>query len=128
MRLSINAILIVASYLTAASSAHAQHGSVLDRIGNSVKDGEKSGALRARSKPVAAKSQIPEGRARAIALAHIPGQVREVELEQSDGMLVYSIEVVGKDSKTVETQVNAATGEYLGLEVDSESGEQGVDD
>ncbi len=45
-----------------------------------------------------------------------PGRVIEVELEYSDGILVYEVELVTPDGRLIEVDMNAATGEILDIE------------
>lgn len=44
------------------------------------------------------------------------GQVVEVEFEREDGVPVYEIEMMGPDGQIVEFEVDAATGELIGIE------------
>jgi len=45
-----------------------------------------------------------------------PGRVVEVELEYSKGVLVYEVELVTEDGRLIEVDMNAATGDILGVE------------
>ncbi|WP_004580579.1 PepSY domain-containing protein [Marinobacter nanhaiticus] len=44
------------------------------------------------------------------------GQVVEVEFEREDGVPVYEIEMMGPDGQIVEFEVDAASGELIGIE------------
>ncbi|WP_228276686.1 PepSY domain-containing protein [Marinobacter sp. JSM 1782161] len=44
------------------------------------------------------------------------GQVVEVEFERDDGESIYEIEMLGPDGQIVEFEVDAATGEVIGIE------------
>lgn len=45
-----------------------------------------------------------------------PGRVVEVELEYSDGILVYEVELVTDDGRLIEVDLNAATGQIIEVE------------
>ena len=45
-----------------------------------------------------------------------PGRVIEVELEYSDDRLVYEVELVTADGRLIEVDMNAATGEIVGMD------------
>ena len=47
-----------------------------------------------------------------------PGRVIEVELEYSDDRLVYEVELVTGDGRLIEVDMNAATGEIVGMDED----------
>ncbi|WP_417513096.1 PepSY domain-containing protein [Marinobacter sp.] len=44
------------------------------------------------------------------------GQVIDVEFEQDDGKKLYEIELLGPDGQVVEFEVDAVTGELIGIE------------
>ena len=45
-----------------------------------------------------------------------PGRVIEVELEYSHDILVYEVELVTGDGRLIEVDMNAATGEIVGMD------------
>lgn len=47
-----------------------------------------------------------------------PGRLIEVEMEYSDGRLVYEVELVTEDGRLIEVDMDAATGEILSLDED----------
>lgn len=49
-----------------------------------------------------------------------PGRVIEVELEYSDGIRVYEIELITEDGRLIEVEMDAATGAILDTEVDDD--------
>ena len=44
------------------------------------------------------------------------GQVIDVDLEDENGVIIYEIELLGPQGQVVEFEVNAATGELIGIE------------
>jgi len=67
-----------------------------------------------------AAAKILEKDARAKALAQFPGKVSKSEQEIADGKAIYEVEIDGADGKEYEVAVDAATGEILGSEIESE--------
>ena len=56
-----------------------------------------------------------------IALAAVPGQVHEVELEREDDRLVWEVELVAsQDNKEYEILISATSGEILEMDIDDE--------
>ncbi len=68
----------------------------------------------------AAETGLTEEQVIAIALAEVPGEVQEVELEREDGMQVYEIEILSTDGVDMEVEIAAATGDVLEIERDDE--------
>jgi uncharacterized protein (AIM24 family) len=56
-----------------------------------------------------------------IALAQVPGEVQETDLEREDGMLVYEIDILTADGVEMEVEINADTGEILDIEAEDDS-------
>ena len=56
--------------------------------------------------------------AEAAALDTVPGEVRETELENENGFVVYEVEVAGDDGKLHEVVVDAGNGEVLAQETE----------
>lgn len=48
--------------------------------------------------------------------ARFKGQVIEVELERNGGIAIYEIEMIGPQGQVVEFEVDAASGELIGIE------------
>ena len=67
-----------------------------------------------------AAAKILEKDARAKALAQFPGKVSKSEQEIADGKAIYEVEIAGADGKEYEVAVDAATGEIIGSEIESE--------
>ena len=63
---------------------------------------------------------LSEEQAIAIALAEIPGEMTEVELEQEDGQEVYEVEILTLDGSEMEIEVAADTGDILSVEAEAE--------
>lgn len=69
-------------------------------------------------------ARISAAEAMRIALARVPGQPREIEYEVSpEGRAWYEFTIVGKNGVTTEVMVDAATGEVIGTEDESEEQE-----
>lgn len=49
-----------------------------------------------------------------------PGQVTEVELEFSDGILVYEVDLITTDGRLIEVDMNAATGNIVDIDEEDE--------
>lgn len=70
------------------------------------------------ARDLAELTRIDRAAAEEVALSAIPGEVREVELENENGFVVYEVEVAGQDGTFYEVVVDAGNGEVLGLEVE----------
>ena len=54
-----------------------------------------------------------------IALASVPGHIRELELEREDGTMVWEVELVSsKDGMEYEIVINATTSEVIEIEME----------
>ncbi len=57
----------------------------------------------------------------------VPGEIRDIELENEDGFVVYEVEVAGENGgRLYEVIVDAGNGEVVGLEAEEE-GPEGAD-
>jgi uncharacterized membrane protein YkoI len=65
-------------------------------------------------------TRIDQTVAEEAALGVVPGAVREVELENENGFVVYEVEVAGQDGALHEVVVDAGNGEVLGQELEEE--------
>lgn len=63
---------------------------------------------------------LNEAQALEIALAEVPGEVQEAELDREDGMQVYEIEILTADGVEMEVEINADTGEILDIDVEDD--------
>ncbi len=75
---------------------------------------------------VAAETGLTEEQVIAIALAEVPGEVQEVELEREDGMQLYEIEILTADGIEMEVEIAATTGDVL--QIEAEGRDDGEDD
>lgn len=69
---------------------------------------------------LAKQVKITEEEATKAALEKVPGTVKEVELEDEDGTIVYGIEVVSTDGSQQDVKVDAQTGKVVKVEADDE--------
>lgn len=60
-------------------------------------------------------SQITEQEAIKIALKQIPGTLEEIELEESNGISYYLVEIEGNDQQEATIQVHSITGEIMSV-------------
>lgn len=54
----------------------------------------------------------------AIALAAVPGEVLQVDLEHEDGQDIYEIKILTQTGRVIEIEIEAATGSILKQEVE----------
>lgn len=80
----------------------------------------------AETKALAGMATVTENEAKASALAAVPGTVADVELDNENGSVVYSVEVETANG-TVDVKVDAGNGTVLNTETDR-SGEAEADD
>lgn len=67
-------------------------------------------------------AKIDRAAAEKAALEAAPGEVKETELDNENGSVVYSVEVAGKDGKSQEVIVDAGSGKVLAAQQDEEDG------
>jgi uncharacterized membrane protein YkoI len=63
-------------------------------------------------------ARIDRAAAEKAALGVVPGEVKESELENENGFVVYEVEVAGKDGELHEVVVDAGNGKVLAQEVE----------
>ena len=68
-------------------------------------------------------AEIDRSAAEKAALDAVSGEVRDVELENENGFVVYEVEVAGQDGKLREVVVDAGNGRVLDQEIEAEEGE-----
>ena len=97
----------------------AKTGKVVKVEDDDEKDGEKKDE---EENPVelAKQAKITEEEATKAALEKVPGTVKQVELEDEDGTIVYGIEVVSTDGTQKDVKVDAKTGKIVKVEADDD--------
>lgn len=88
--------------------------------------GGVGGMLSAQS--AAGATGLTEEQVIAIALAEVPGEVQEIELEREDGMQVYEIEILTAEGVEMEVEIAAATGDVLEIEAEDDDDDDDDDD
>lgn len=71
---------------------------------------------------------LTEQQAIEIALAEVPGEVLETELETDDGSRIYEIEIRNADGVEMEVEVHAETGMVLEIEAEDDYDDDDDDD
>ena len=77
---------------------------------------------------LASLATVTEAQARDIALGAVPGEVSEIELENENGSVVWSVDVTAANGSAQEVVVDAGNGEILAQEAydeDSEGEDEG---
>ncbi|MDD9922916.1 MAG: PepSY domain-containing protein [Boseongicola sp.] len=69
---------------------------------------------------VAEATNLTEEQVIEIALMEVPGELMEVELEDSRKGQIYEVEITAEDGTEVEVEIAASTGEVLKVEADGE--------
>ena len=67
---------------------------------------------------LAALAKITPDQAKAAALAAVPGNAGQVELENEDGNVVFGVEVTTSAGKVIDVKVDAGNGKVLAQEAD----------
>jgi hypothetical protein len=65
-------------------------------------------------------ARIDRAAAEKAALGAVPGDVKETELENENGFIVYGVEIQGKDGRLHEVVVDAGNGKVLAQEMEDE--------
>lgn len=63
---------------------------------------------------------LSEAQAIEIALAEVPGEVQEAELDREDGVQIYEIEILTADGVEMEVEIDAETGAILEIEAEDD--------
>jgi uncharacterized membrane protein YkoI len=92
-------------------------------VGNETSESEAAETEETRG--LAELTRIDRAAAEEAALGAVPGEVREVELENENGFVVYEVEVAGQDDTLYEVILDTGNGEVLSLEVEEEEGFEG---
>lgn len=75
-------------------------------------------------KPVEKKTKLTKQESIDIALKEVQGSASDVELEDEDGVIIYSVEVTDNQGQKHEVAVDANTSEILEIEADGEEFEK----
>ncbi|MFF2498049.1 PepSY domain-containing protein, partial [Peribacillus sp. NPDC058076] len=86
--------------------------------GNEENDGEEND--KQEQAALAKKAKLTEAESKKIALEKVPGTVKDVELEDEDGTVVYGVEVQAKDGSKQDVKIDAQTGKIVKVESDDE--------
>lgn len=54
------------------------------------------------------------------ALAEVPGEIQEIELEREDGTRLYEVEIVNADGDEMEVEIDAETGAVVSVDADDD--------
>jgi uncharacterized membrane protein YkoI len=90
---------------------------------NDATEGTGNDAAEARQLQSLAK--IDQAAAEKAALDAVPGEVKKTELDNENGSVVYSVQVMDKDGKLQEVKVDAGNGQVLSQEADDNEGPDG---
>jgi uncharacterized membrane protein YkoI len=80
---------------------------------NEAQDNEAGGQLEG-------LARIDRAAAEKAALGAVPGEVKETELENENGFVVYGVEIQGKDGRLHEVVVDAGNGKILAQELEDD--------
>jgi uncharacterized membrane protein YkoI len=108
--------LLLAGVLTAAGSAFAEAQKVAVSSGTVARVAADEPARIEIKAGTRGRARISPDRAKAIALARVPGQIAGGELHDEDGRLVYDIKVLPEKKKTYsKVVIDARTGAILSV-------------
>ena len=74
------------------------------------------------------EATITEEESKALALKEMEGNITDTELEDEDGVIVYSVEVTDPKGIKHDVKVNAKSGKVYKVEADEEDEHEGDDD
>lgn len=78
----------------------------------------------AESKQLEGLAKIDRAAAEKAALQAVPGKVKKTELDNENGSVVYSVEIMGQDGKLQEVVVDAGDGKVLAQEAEEDEGSE----
>jgi uncharacterized membrane protein YkoI len=114
-KLIIGAVAAVMTLGGGSAALAAQQGAEENIKGGTITAPQGSGE---NAKGLEGLAKIDRAAAEEAALAAVPGEVREVELESESSFVVYEVEVAGKDGKLHEAVVDAGNGKVLAQETE----------
>lgn len=89
---------------------------------------EGQGDEAAESSQLESLAKIDQATAEQAALKAVPGTVKNTELENENGFVVYGVEIAGNDGKTHDVKVDAGNAEVLHQDVDGAEEDSGSED
>lgn len=95
---------------------------------NEAADEQDQGNEAAESRQLESLAKIDQATAEQAALKAVPGTVKNTELENENGFVVYGVEIAGNDGKTHDVKVDAGNAEVLHQEVDGADENSGSED
>jgi uncharacterized membrane protein YkoI len=98
-------------------------GSIAAPAGNEEADGQDNET--AESKQLEGLAKIDQTTAEKAALAAVPGTVKDAELGNENGFVVWEVEVQGSNSTLQEVKVDAGNGQVLAQEAEDDEGSEG---
>ncbi len=84
-------------------------------------DGEEND--KEEQKQLEKEATVTKGESIAIALKEVPGKVKDAELEDEDGVVVYTVDVIDDKGEEKEIVVDAKSGKVLKVEVEEDDAE-----
>lgn len=99
-------------------AADANEGEDQGNEANDTNEGEDQGNEAAESKQLQSLARIDQTTAEQAALEAVPGTVKDTELENENGFVVYGVEIAGNDGKTYDVKVDAGNAKVLQQEVE----------
>ncbi len=89
--------------------------------------GERHREERREATQLASLAKIDLAQATAAALAQVPGTVLKTELDNEDGNLVYSVEILTSAQEIKDVKVDAGNGQVLHVDADDNGEDEGDD-
>lgn len=86
---------------------------------------ETSQSDAAEAKQLESLAKIDQAAAEKAALDAVPGEVQQTELDNENGSVVYSVEILGQDGKLQEVVVDAGDGKVLAQAAEEDEGQEG---
>ncbi|MBA2344255.1 MAG: PepSY domain-containing protein [Rubrobacter sp.] len=95
---------------------------------NEAADEQEQGNETTESRQLESLAKIDQATAELAALKAVPGTVKNTELENENGFVVYGVEIAGNDGKTHDVKVDAGNAEVLHQDVDGAEEDSGSED
>jgi uncharacterized membrane protein YkoI len=102
-----------------AAEQEREHGGQVPAYRSSITaPDEEHGSEDAEAQTLRSKATVSAAEARSAALAAVPGTAGEVELDNENGNVVYSVEVKNADGSEIDVKVDAGNAKVLHQEAD----------